>query len=312
MLESSKGVSSVVMASWLGISQKSAWKICHALRLLLSQRHECGQLLTGTVELDEKYFGGAPRFKKGVKHKRGKGTAKQLIGIAAQRLGPVRAVLLESDSEANLREFAGSVVNPEARIMSDAAGGYAKIGKDFSDHRSVVHHKKEFAQRDDDLDEVVHSNTAEAFGSMLERALIGVFHLVGKQHIYRYLDEAVFRWNQRSAVLDDDGKLLGFDKLSFEDQLKKIARRAPGSELRFSDIGGICSPEERRQQTASRQGAYRILPGCGWVQFKGRRKKGVRAIEPVTPDDATRKAFWSRYPDRPGPRIIYRTTEETA
>src|SRR3546814_2773225 len=57
MLESSKGVSSVIMASWLGISQKSAWKICHALRLLLSQRHDFGQLLSGTVELDDKFFG---------------------------------------------------------------------------------------------------------------------------------------------------------------------------------------------------------------------------------------------------------------
>src|SRR3546814_7113275 len=78
-------------------------------------------------------FGGAPRFKKGVKHKRGKGTKKQLIGIAAQRLGPVRAVLLENDSEANLREFVSRVVSPDAKVMSDAAGGYAKIGHDFAD-----------------------------------------------------------------------------------------------------------------------------------------------------------------------------------
>src|SRR3546814_13779890 len=118
MLESSKGVSSVIMASWLGISQKSAWKICHALRLLLSQRHDFGQLLSGTVELDDKFFGGAPRFKKGVKHKRGKGTKKQLIGIAAQRLGPVRAVLLENDSEANLPEFVSRVVSLTRRASS--------------------------------------------------------------------------------------------------------------------------------------------------------------------------------------------------
>lgn len=155
MLESSKGVSSVVMASWLGISQKSAWKICHALRLLLSQRHDFGQRLSGTVELDDKFFGGAPRFKKGVKHKRGKGTKKQLIGIAVQRLGPVGAVLLENDSEANLWDFVGRVASPQTRIMSDAAGGYSKIGRDFADHRSVVHSKKEFARRDDDLEEVV-------------------------------------------------------------------------------------------------------------------------------------------------------------
>src|SRR3546814_1075565 len=134
--------------------------------------------------------------------------------------------------------------------MSDAAGCALPICHDFADHRSVVHSKKECARRDDDLDEVVHSNTAEAFGSMLERALIGVFHQVGKQHIHRYVDEAAFRWNQRKAIRDDDGDLIGIDRLPFEDQLKKIARRAPGSELRFSDVGGLCSPEERKHQTA--------------------------------------------------------------
>lgn len=47
---------------------------------------------------------------------------------------------------------------------------------------------------------------------MLERALIGVFHQVGKQHIHRYVDEAAFRWNQRKAIRDDDGDLIGFDR----------------------------------------------------------------------------------------------------
>src|SRR3546814_4554235 len=93
MLESSKGVSSVIMASWLGISQKSAWKICHALRLLLSQRHDFGQLLSGTVELDDKFFGGAPRFKKGVKHKRGKGTKKQLIGRSEEHTSELQSLM---------------------------------------------------------------------------------------------------------------------------------------------------------------------------------------------------------------------------
>src|SRR3546814_1039582 len=127
--------------------------------------------------------------------------------------------------------------------MSDAAGGYAKIGHDFADHRSVVHSKKEFARRDDDLDEVAHSNTAEAFGSMLERALIGVFHQVGKQHIPRSVAEAAFRWNHRKAIRDAEGDLIGIDRLPFEAPLKKLARRAPRSAFRFSYVGGICSPE---------------------------------------------------------------------
>src|SRR3546814_10874134 len=96
---------------------------------------------------------------------------------------------------------------------------------------------------------------------MLERALIGVFHRVGKKHIQRYVDEAAFRWNQRTARHDENGELLGFEKLPFELQLKKVLRRAPGNEIRFSDMGGICSPEERKrseEHTSELQSLMRI------------------------------------------------------
>lgn len=99
--------------------------------------------------------------------------------------------------------------------------------------------------------------------------------------------------------------------MPFEDQLKKIAHRAPGSELRFSDVGGICSPAERKHQTARRRDRYYNLPGCGWVQFKGRRKNGIREIEPITPDAGVKEAFWSRYGDRCAPRMLYQTTDGT-
>jgi len=107
------------------------------------------------------------------------------------------------------------------------------------------------------------------------------------------------------------GKLLGFDKLSFNDQLKKISRRAPGNELRRSDVGGICSVEERRHQTTLRRDCYYNLPGCGWVQFKGRRRKGVREIVAAEPNDEIRKAFWSRYPEQCAPKLKYRTIDDS-
>jgi transposase-like protein len=77
MVNSSKGVSSVFLAKWVGISQKSAWKLGHAIREMMSPGSELQPALGGIVELDEKYIGGKPRFEHGVKHKRGRGTQKQ-------------------------------------------------------------------------------------------------------------------------------------------------------------------------------------------------------------------------------------------
>ena len=70
---SSKGISSVVLGRWLGISQPAAWKMGHAIREMMAPS---GQL-NGLVELDEKYIGGKPRPRDGKRHKRGRGTDKQ-------------------------------------------------------------------------------------------------------------------------------------------------------------------------------------------------------------------------------------------
>jgi len=77
IVNSSKGISSVYLGKLVGISQKSSWKLGHAIRLMMDPGSEFVPALSGIVELDEKYIGGKPRYKKGVVHKRGKGTAKQ-------------------------------------------------------------------------------------------------------------------------------------------------------------------------------------------------------------------------------------------
>jgi hypothetical protein len=62
MVNSSKGVSSVFLAKWLGVQQKTAWKVGHAIRALMRIRGDAIGPLKGVVELDEKYLGGKPRF----------------------------------------------------------------------------------------------------------------------------------------------------------------------------------------------------------------------------------------------------------
>ena len=54
MINSSKGVSSVFLAKWLGVNQKTAWKIGHAIRAMMAAHATTLGLLDGIVELDEK------------------------------------------------------------------------------------------------------------------------------------------------------------------------------------------------------------------------------------------------------------------
>ncbi len=179
------------MAKWIGVAQKTAWKMGHAIRELMDPGAESQPPLHGIVELDEKYIGGKPRFKKGVKHERGKGTAKQPVLVAAQRQGAVRSALVENDSAAELGPWVERFTQKEAYLMTDENKAYPQIAKQFAGHSSVTHSAKEYARGD------VHNNTAESFNSTLERAKQGVFHYMSKKHLQRYLNEIGFRWDHR-------------------------------------------------------------------------------------------------------------------
>ena len=156
-------------------------------------------LLDGIVELDEKYLGGKPRYQEGITHKRGKGTDKQAILIAAERGGPVRSELISSDKRDELEPIIERFVDKKSHLMTDKNRSYHKIGENYFDHSSVNHSIKEYARGD------VHNNTAESFGSMLERARIGVFHKMSNFHLHRYLHEAEFRWTHRVEVKNKSG-----------------------------------------------------------------------------------------------------------
>ena len=170
MVNSSKGVSSVFMGKWLGVAQRTAWKMGHAVRRLMEPSHEGRPPLNGIVELDEKYLGGKPRYEKGVTHKRGKGTEKQGVLVALERQGQVRSALIASDQAAELRPLVERFVDQQAHLMTDQNWAYQQIGKDYAAHSWVNHSAKEFARGD------VHNNTAESFNSLLERAKQGIFH----------------------------------------------------------------------------------------------------------------------------------------
>jgi len=142
----------------------------------------------------DKYLGGRPRFKEGVKHKGGGGTAKQCIAVAVEREGSVKAALVKHNGETALRPFVEGAVDPAAYLMSDHNQAYVMIAESFAGHSYVDHGDREYARGE------VHNNTAESYNALLERAKVGVFHQISKEHMQRYVDEVAFRWNQRVPV----------------------------------------------------------------------------------------------------------------
>jgi len=103
IVNSSKGVSSVFLAKWTGATQKTTWRVGHAIREMMDPGCESQPLLSGIVELDEKYFGREPRQKVGVRFKRGKASNKQGVFVVVERHGPVRSALIDNDKTAELQ-----------------------------------------------------------------------------------------------------------------------------------------------------------------------------------------------------------------
>ena len=129
IVSSSKGVSLVILARWLGVSQSTAWKMGHAIRAMMNPGDDKAPPLTDIVELDEKYLGGKPRYQQGVQHKRGKGTTKQWILVAVERQGSVRAEPVESEKVIDLLPSVLNMISKNAHLMTDQHQSYQSIGK---------------------------------------------------------------------------------------------------------------------------------------------------------------------------------------
>ncbi|WP_425375514.1 transposase [Rhizobium azibense] len=111
-----------------------------------------------------------------------------------------------------------------------------RAAKAFSGHETVTHRDHEYAAGE------VHSNTAENLASVLKRAQLGVFHFLSQRHLQRYIDEIIFRMNQREIkrrAYRKGGRVsLELSYLSFEEQLKNLLKRAVGRQIRRSRKGG--------------------------------------------------------------------------
>jgi hypothetical protein len=187
---SKKGISALQLSREVEITHKSA------LFILRRIRHGMGDIyqpkLTGTVEVDEVYIGGKPRYK-GVSGP-GKATDKTPVMGIVQRGGEVRFQLMQRVTSENIAKFVAENADLTCRMITDEAPYYLRVGKAMQGgHESVNHRSKEYVRRGTD----VHSNTVEGVFSLIRRGMMGTFHSVSRKHLPNYLNEFQFRWNTR-------------------------------------------------------------------------------------------------------------------
>ncbi len=128
------------------------------------------------------------------------------------------------------------------RAPSTASGH--RVSESFAGHESVDHGADEFARPGEDGGPAVHNNTAESFNSLIERAKFGVFHMMSKKHLHRYLAEIEFRWNERYVVPVRTGKgeRMIVEHTKYASRLFTLFKRANGRQLRRSQFGGLFEP----------------------------------------------------------------------
>lgn len=193
------GVSSYELHRAIGVTQKSAWFMLHRIRLAM----QCGSLIKadGAVEADETYVGGLAKNmhkdKRAQKIKGTGGAGKAIVMGVLERKGPdgkvsrVRARVIKNTRKATLHREVRAAVTLGSNLYTDAAGGYRGLEEDFQ--HEVVDHAVGYVRGQ------VHTNGLENFWSLLKRNFKRTYVSVEPFHLFRYLDEQVFRFNTRAT-----------------------------------------------------------------------------------------------------------------
>lgn len=196
LCSSKKGMSAKQIERMLGVTYKTAWFMCHRIREAMTNPN--GGLLGGiggAVEVDETYWGGAATRRPG---ETGYQRKMKIVSLV-ERNGEKRSYHVANVNVNTVAPILRDQISKKARLMTDEAGIYRTVGKEFAEHGVVNHSAKEYKRGID-----VTTNTVESSFAILKRGLYGTFHNVSERHLQRYADEFDFRWNNRQSQGVDD------------------------------------------------------------------------------------------------------------
>lgn len=194
------GISSHELGRALDVTQKTAWFMLHRIREAM--RSGTFKKLSGIVESDETFVGGEARnmhASKREKRIRGRGAVgKRIVHGLLERGGEVRAQVVESTEQDELKPIVYHNVERGSNLMTDAATSYDGLARHFV--HQVINHAEEYVRGE------VHTNSLENFWALFKRMLKGTYVSIAPFHLQRYVDEEVFRFNTRKG--DDRARFM--------------------------------------------------------------------------------------------------------
>jgi transposase len=186
---SKNGVSAKELERTLGVTYKTAWRMCKQIRKLME---DDGDMLGGTgepVEIDETY---APSRR----HPRALGRSKkQIIFGAVERNGRASIVHVRSSGARVLLPEIQNRIAKSSLIHSDEWQAYKSLPKHGYSHTTVNHGKLEYVRG------TAYTNTIEGYWSQLKRSIDGTYHSVSPKYLQQYLNEFSFRYNLRDVPI---------------------------------------------------------------------------------------------------------------
>lgn len=242
LLSSAKnGISSYELARAIGVTQKSAWFLLHRVRLAMQDTTQGP--FSGNLEADETWIGGKARNMHADKKRRvTKGRSGPLgkavvFGLLERnttgRKSRIKTAVLPQrgrfEIEGNLRKMMvwdkkKSTLHTDEYPAYEHPGrqSWAYTGNEGYTHK-VINHAEAYAIGN------VHTNGMENFWSLLKRTIRGTYVSIEPFHLFRYLDEQAFRFNERG--------------LTDSERFEKVGRMVTGKRLTYRALTGKDLPE---------------------------------------------------------------------
>jgi transposase-like protein len=226
------GISSYELAKDLGITQKSAWFVLQRLRVALKENSFASKTKIGgpdtEVEVDETWIGGKSinmhkarrlRYQQGGGH-HGKTV---VMGILDREQRTIRAKVVPNVKRSTLQAEVLSNVKYGTKVYTDSAPAYDLLHSRYI--HDVVNHAEKYVEGR------VSTNGLENFWSLFKRNLASTYVSVEPFHLELYVDEQVFRYNNRGGKKKEN-RVTDLDR--FELALSQISNKR----LTFAEITG--------------------------------------------------------------------------
>jgi len=230
------GISSFEIGRDLGVTQKTAWFMLGRIRLALQDDFTGGNL-NGEIEVDESFIGGKVRnMHKGRRIRAQKdsvlGDKSVVLGILERashgKQKRIRTSILNDRKKSSIQPEVAAHVEKGAKIMSDEWAEKWRMDERFE--HQMVDHLATY------VDGNVHTNGLENFWSLLKRGLGGTYISVEPFHLFRYVDEQAFRFNNRKHA---DG-----EPMTDAQRFDIAVRQAIGRRLTWKELTGKESPTQ--------------------------------------------------------------------